>query len=83
MSEDSIDAEHEAAKKIVKKAVADLSEHFDSVQVFCSRYVGGEDGGTLPVVEGRGNWFARFGQTFEWVEFGREGARIKAREDEK
>lgn len=81
MSEESINLEHEAAKQIVKKAVAGLSEHFDSVQVFCTRYAGGEDGGTMPVIEGYGNWFARFGQTTEWVEYSRESARIKARSD--
>ena len=43
-----------------------LAEHFDSVQIFCSRHEGG-DIGTISVNFGRGNWFARRGHVQDWI----------------
>lgn len=41
-------------------------EHFDSVQVFCTRRLD-KDGNTRTVAIGDGNWYARYGQVREWV----------------
>lgn len=49
-----------------RKAVEDLSEFFDSVQIFATRH-DGKDIGTVNVNFGCGNWFARKGQVSEWL----------------
>ena len=51
--------------KIVSKAVQELSEHFDSVHVFVTRYQD-NDTGTFGIQKGAGNFFARVGQIKEW-----------------
>ena len=54
----------------VKRAVEELAEHFDSVQVFCTRKepLGSEaEGGTVNVAYGSGDWFARYGVVRMWV----------------
>jgi hypothetical protein len=56
----------EEAFEFVKKHVAQLGEHFDSVQVFCTKDEG--EAGTASVDLGSGNWFARYGQVREWIE---------------
>jgi len=51
----------------VQKALDMLGEHFDSVQILCTRYNGGDDGGTVNISRGTRNWFARYGQMKEWM----------------
>lgn len=46
------------------KAATVLMEHFDSVQIFCTRH---EGDGTVRISEGAGNYYARFGQVEEWM----------------
>lgn len=46
------------------KHISSLSEHFDSVQIFCTRLT--PDGGTITTSKGSGNWYARYGQIKEW-----------------
>jgi len=48
----------------VRRHVAQLAEHFDSVEVFCTRSAGEE---TMSVNLGAGNWFTRYGQVVEWI----------------
>lgn len=50
----------------VKQAVETLSEFFDAVQIFASRY-DPANGNTFHAACGRGNIFARQGQVQEWV----------------
>ena len=50
---------------IVDKAIDLLGEHFDTVQIFCTRHEGGE--GTVSMNKGIGNWFARRGHVQEWI----------------
>ncbi len=57
----------------LKKAVADLGEHFESVQIFASRH--DPEDGTTSVNWGGGNWHARRGQVAEWMR--REDERTK------
>lgn len=52
---------------ILKKAVHDLGEHFDSVQIFVTIHQPAEVGGTMHAAAGVGNWYARFGQIREWL----------------
>jgi hypothetical protein len=53
--------------KRVQAALDTLSEHFDTVHVFATRHESGEQGGTVNVNLGVGNWFARYGQIQEWL----------------
>ena len=49
---------------IVASHVAQLAEHFDTVQVFCTRTA---EGVTFHMNHGSGNWFARYGHVKLWV----------------
>lgn len=54
------------AIELVQKHIAQLSEHFDSVQIFVTRH-DGESGSTLGVNLGEGNWYARRGHVEDWL----------------
>ncbi len=56
------DEESDLAK--LKAHTAMLMEHFDSVQIFCTRCNGD---GTVSATFGGGNWYARKGQVDEWI----------------
>lgn len=68
--------EGKAELEMIRKHCETLSEHFDSVQIFVSRY---EDGNTVSVNDGMGNWFARLGQVQKWAEKQNEEARVEVR----
>jgi hypothetical protein len=53
------------AQVVLDKVAAQLSEHFDAVQIMVTWL--GPDGGTLMESRGRGNWFARMGMAQEMV----------------
>lgn len=57
----------EADLKMVRTAAEQLGEHFDSVQILCTRHEPGTDDGTVNVNYGVGNWFSRYGQAREWL----------------
>lgn len=67
--------------KMVEKAAEELSEHFDSVQIFCTRHEGAK-GTTEHIMLGKGNWFARMGSVQEFITRNDEGTRIEKRGDE-
>lgn len=67
---------------IVTTHLEQLSEHFESVQIFCNRHEHGELDGTVQVQKGSGNWFARYGQVKQWVVEQEEYERMKARANE-
>ncbi len=50
--------------EIVKSHTAQLSEHFDSVQIFCTKHT---NNGTTNIKMGSGDWFARYGLCKYWV----------------
>jgi len=77
MSEESKDRDLELARK----AVAALGEHFDSVQLFCTRHEPATENGTTSVNTGIGNWFARYGQVKLWVANQEEREHFNARDD--
>ena len=58
-----------------------LAEHFDTVQIFCTRHEAGKEDGTVAVNQGAGNWFARVGQVKEWIVKKDEEARTTARNE--
>lgn len=73
----------EAQLARIKKALAELSEHFDTVQIFATIHDNGELGGTRFFRQGTGCSFARAGFIAHWLEMEREGARIEARRNAK
>lgn len=50
----------------VDKALNDLGEFFDSVQIFCTRKESSA-GGTVSINKGCGDYFARYGKVKEWL----------------
>lgn len=80
-----VDMDAESGKsqddQLVTKAIEQLGEHFDTIQIFATRYTGGEKGGTVHVCKGDGNWYARYGQVVEWINREEESARIEMRND--
>lgn len=58
--------QEQADMAIVQKQVDALGEHFDTVQIFVTRYESHKTGGTMNINLGTGNWFTRFGQVKEW-----------------
>lgn len=69
----------EELERIVKSHVAQLSEHFDSVQIVCTKQ---HEGGTIVVPYGEGNWFARYGSVKEWVVKREEAMRMELRQSD-
>lgn len=67
--------------EIVKKHVAQLAEHFDTVRIFVTRHEGDKES-TQAVTSGRGNIYAQQGQIFEWKGLQEEYVRIDARGQE-
>jgi len=51
----------------LRKAIHDLGEHFEAVQIFVSTHQPAEVGGTMHACVGVGNWYARYGQIREWI----------------
>lgn len=47
------------------RILAQLSEHYDSVQIVATRHTGDK---TIRVDRGTGNWFSRYGAVQLWVE---------------
>ena len=59
--------EDDSENAIIAKALRDLGEYFDTVQLFTSRY-DHEGGGTVSKVAGSGNIYARMGQVGHWLD---------------
>lgn len=53
--------------ELVERHVQALGEHFDTVQIFCTRHEPYEKEGTVSVNLGEGNWHARYGQVAQWM----------------
>jgi hypothetical protein len=67
----------------LETCLAHLGEHFDAVHIFATRHESGEEGGTIKVQKGVGNWYARYGQIVEFLVISEEDARCYARKEEK
>lgn len=55
-------------EKRIDSAIDVLMEHFDTVQVFVTRYDGGEPNDTTGLSKGRGNYYARRHFVDCWVQ---------------
>ena len=53
--------------KRVREACQTLIEHFDTVQIFATRHEPEQEGGTVNVAYGEGNYFARYGFLADWM----------------
>jgi len=54
--------------KVLNRAINDLSEHFDTVQVFVTKHEPAEENGTIEYNGGIGNFYARSGHVEMWVD---------------
>jgi hypothetical protein len=71
-------SEQQQLLHLIQRHMAQLSEHFDTVQIFCTTK---NEEGTLSVFDGSGNWYARYGQVTAWMkaeeqEFGKNRTRL-------
>lgn len=57
----------DADMALIKSHVSVLAEHFDSVQVFCTRHDNQNLKGTINAHYGAGDWFARYGHVSTWL----------------
>lgn len=67
---------------LIQKHVDALGEHFETVQIFCTRHDAAIEDGTISVVLGSGNWFARYGVVREWLVKNDERARESVRRED-
>lgn len=49
---------------IIEKHIAQLMEHFESVQIIATKIEGDE---TIAASKGDGNWYARVGSVRDWL----------------
>lgn len=63
------DSESDQDMKRIEASAHSLGEHFDTVQIFCTRHESEseESGGTINCNYGLGNWFARYGHVRDWL----------------
>ncbi len=54
-------------RKVIERYIRNLHEHFDSVQIFVTRY-NQDEKTTSSLASGSGNFCARKGQIREWIE---------------
>lgn len=73
-----MNAEEQTDFDNVRAATERLAESFDTVQIFVSR---NENGKTRTVSYGTGNWYARVGQTREFLLRDDEQTRVDVKED--
>lgn len=60
--------------ELVDKAVSALAEHFDTVHVFVTKY-DGATGDTDIYDSGVGNFYARLGHLYDWLNIQRQDSR--------
>jgi len=70
---------HNEDFQLVTRHLDALAEHFDTVQIFCTRQ---EQSDTINVHLGTGNWFARRGHVHQWCIHQDEEARLEVRRRE-
>lgn len=68
--------------KMVEDAANALAEHFDSVQIYTTRYEPAVEDGTVNIAFGVGNFFTRYGQVIEWIAKQDERSRESVRKEE-
>jgi hypothetical protein len=60
-------------EKVLKVALNNLTEYFDTVQIFVTRHEAAEENGTLEYNCGAGNYYARLGQVKVWQDTQADG----------
>lgn len=73
--------EIERLNQLVGEYSSKLAEHCDSVRIFVTKHGDGSLSNSVSINEGRGNYYAQYGQVKEWVVIQEEDARCKARGD--
>ncbi len=81
MSKEELENLRNSLHSILARNADQLSEHFDTVQIFATKYEPGDDGFALSITEARGSWFARYGQVREWVVKIEERSRLDVHEE--
>jgi len=76
-----MNADAEKDLEMLRKSAEALGEHWDSVQIFCTRHESGAKDGTVNVKYGLGNWFSRYGQIREWLIASEEDTRVSVRKN--
>ncbi len=66
--------------QLLDKAIESLGEHFETVQIFCTRN-SDDNNGTINAARGTGNWLARFGQVRLWIVGEEERTRSQMRKE--
>lgn len=61
------DQEADKKFKLIENQCRFLMDSFDSVQIFCTKYEGNDNGNTRHFISGFGNYCARYGQVKEWI----------------
>lgn len=69
--------DHEATNKILWRHIVQLLEHFDTVHIFVASY-DPRTKDTYALCQGEGNYHARFGCVYNWVEQQRQMMRESA-----
>ena len=72
--------DNELALKAMEEALAKLRDHFENVQIFCSRLDPDGSCDTQRLILGKGNMYARVGQVRDWLTMAEEQTREEARE---
>lgn len=67
--------------ELLKRHSEQLSEHFDTVQIFVTRHMPAELNGTRAIDYGSGNWYARHGQVSLWITQHNEHERVAVRKE--
>lgn len=62
--------------EIVEAHVAQLSEYFDTVQIFCTKK---EEDDTSSYFNGTGNWYSRYGSVKAWIIAEEKNMKVKNR----
>lgn len=68
-------------QRLLQNAIEMLLEHFENVHVFANRYDANDDGNTLSIDRGQGNYHARYGLVKHWLISQEEHVRLEARDD--
>lgn len=72
----------ESDMELVKKHAEGLGDHFDSVQIFVTRHEPAQEGGTVNINYGSGNYFTRYGHIADWMIRQDERSRKRVREEQ-
>lgn len=76
-----MDTQKARDQKAVEEVAEKLIGQFDTVQIFVTRYEGGDNGGTYNLSIGRGDWMARYAMVRNWLIRKDEETRLEVRSE--